>query len=611
MPSAMCLWAIGAAAALTVSAMATPADDVQISLGEPLGRLPSSYGYAALPIVLTNSADAVRTVRLTCSGHPDWGFAPMLTRVSRTIILPPNATFAGTILRPPASLPNVGAEIWVNGTKKRESLWFGDGRFIENRTWGPSIGSSETILVGRRVPLIVSDALEDPYQVLHSDSATYRSASSRGIIPIPIDTIAVDSSWPTEWLAYSRFRLIAMTEEEWQALPGAAQSALLETVSAGLDLWIVTHADPSRFTAGFTTDVDRPDESEESAEPVASVYKDTSSSLALGAGHVTAVSPDQTPPKRLIERITRPSPVTWRTTMTDDDCERALPISSVLKVPAGPMLGILIFFAVLIGPVNIFFVSRCNRRVLLFVTTPALGLMFSVGVFAFGVSHDGTRARAITRATTILDIKGGIATTFAHTAYYAPFSPGDGLHFDDHTMVIPSMTSGGGIMDQAALTLDLTDGQHFASGLVRPRVPTHVRFVHVEPRRERLVFTKDASGAIQVQNGLGIDIRSVYYVDNTGALFATEKLPAGAHAPMETMSGVAGQPLHEAMRNLTTPDPAMTLGRAPGFHDYRNIPFGGFAALIDGSPFHRAGLTNLRKHDAASLVIGLAALETP
>jgi hypothetical protein len=179
-------------------------------------------------------------------------------------------------------------------------------------------------------------------------------------------------------------------------------------------------------------------------------------------------------------------------------------------------------------------------------------------------------------------------------------------------MVIPSMTSGGGPAQQAQLTLDLTEGQHFPSGLVRPRVPTHIRFVHVEPRRERLVFTRNADGAIMVQNGLGVDVRGVYYLDAAGTLVGTGPLASGAEAamrPVQVADREAGNPVHRVMQNIALFDPAVILGRSAEIPDLRSVPIGGFAALIDGSPFHSHGLDNVREHDAKSLVIGLAEVE--
>jgi hypothetical protein len=588
------------------AAQAAPVDDVQVSVGEPLGRISTSYGYAALPIVLKNTSDAQRKVRIVAAGHSTWSYAPSFTRVSRSFVLPPNSTFEGTMLRPPAMWPDAPAVIWVNGESKREMVRFGDGRFAADRGWGGPPRPSEAILVGRNVPVVVSNALENPASTVYGSTSSWSTGLAQ---PIPIDTIAVDASWPTEWLAYSRFRLIALTEPEWLSVPGPARSAMREAVSAGLDLWIITDAEPSRFVPGLTTAIDVPEAGEHRAAPLAD---DAARTVSLGLGHVSTIAPNRAPPLHLLERLARPSAVGWRSTFSDDDAENILPVMRTEKLPAGRMLGLLIVFALLIGPINIFLVSRMNRRVLLFVTTPALGAAFSVGVLVFGLAHDGVRARVLTRTVTVLDIKGGLATTLAHSAYFAPFTPRDGLRFDDRTMVIPSMTSGGGPAQQAQLTLDLTEGQHFPSGLVRPRVPTHIRFVHVEPRRERLVFTRNADGAIMVQNGLGVDVRGVYYLDAAGTLVGTGPLASGAEAamrPVQVADREAGNPVHRVMQNIALFDPAVILGRSAEIPDLRSVPIGGFAALIDGSPFHSHGLDNVREHDAKSLVIGLAEVE--
>ena len=606
----LCVAFVAAVVAIAASAHAANPNDIQISIGDPLGSSPSSYGYATIPFAIENTSDRDRTVRMVCAGESGWSMLPSFVRVSRSFVVPANAVLEGSFLRPPARLPNSPTQVWVDGTRRRNDVLLGDGRFSDTSGWGYSTsGMAESILVGRRVPMGITDTLT---LTAKSTSGAYSGGGYRTPGSTSIDVVTVDASWPIEWLAYSRFRMIALAEDEWHALSGAAKSAILEAVSAGLHLWIASAADPAKFAGPFTVEPEMIDESEQRANLSPGEKYDannTSRSGVIGMGRVVAVDPTRTLPSWLLNQVFRSDTTGWHTTLTDDDGERSLPLKQSHKVPAGKLVFLLAVFALLIGPVNTLVMVRMNRRVLLFVTTPVLGLLFSAGVFAYGLMHDGTQARAISRAVTVLDAGSGFATTFAHTAYYAPFAPRDGLRFDSRTMVIPSLTSGSDGYRQNVMTLDLTDGQHFATGLVRPRVPTHVRFMRVEPRRERMVFTRLPDGGVRVQNGLGVDIRALYYADDLGSVYIKRNLSAGVEGTMELVAEGAASPMFEVTRSLALRDPAIALSANGELRDPDMVPIGGFAACIDSSPFHTTGLSTLRKHDAVSLVIGLAELE--
>jgi len=215
---------------------------------------------------------------------------------------------------------------------------------------------------------------------------------------------------------------------------------------------------------------------------------------------------------------------------------------------------------------------------------------------------------------TILDENARRATTIGLTAFYAPLTPGDGLRFSYDTEVTPQLLGRNGYRafarsggtGGASRTIDWTEGQHLASGWVTARVPAHFIARKSEPRRERLNVRREGD-RITVVNGLGADIKQLWWAERDGRVYSAENLQAGAGASLKptdlrTRGEVAG--LREAFRSEWW----------ERIKQYKEKPLdaleaGCYLATLDSSPFLEEGLRGNVSRKALTIVYGVQAIE--
>jgi hypothetical protein len=152
--------------------------------------------------------------------------------------------------------------------------------------------------------------------------------------------------------------------------------------------------------------------------------------------------------------------------------------------------------------------------------------------------------------------------------------------------------------------IDWTEDQHLASGWITARVPAHFAIRKSEPRRERLNVRREA-GAISVVNGLGAEIRQLWWAERDGKVYSAENVQAGAKASLKltelrTRGEVAG--LREAFR-ANWEDQIKQYSQAP----LETLEAGCYLAVLDSSPFLEEGLRGSVSRKALTIVYGIQA----
>ena len=92
-------------------------------------------------------------------------------------------------------------------------------------------------------------------------------------------------------------------------------------------------------------------------------------------------------------------------------------------VPVYGFMVLITAFAVLIGPVNYFYLRRKRLLWLLLVTVPATALVTSVLLVGYSVAAHGFSIRSRIRSLTVLDQKSHSAVTVARLALFAGLAP--------------------------------------------------------------------------------------------------------------------------------------------------------------------------------------------
>jgi hypothetical protein len=402
------------------------------------------------------------------------------------------------------------------------------------------------------------------------------------------------SQWSSNWLGYTRFDGVFVTAQDMDEAPAEVVQALRQYVTAGGTLVVIG---PWQPPADWThSSLNRHPGVEERY-------------VGLGAlWLVEARDPDQVPlgAYRQITRSMGQTARPFRTNRTIEDANRVFPVVEEVRVPVRTLLVLMIVFAVLIGPVNLFVLARKQRRMWMLWTVPAFSLITCLVIWGVNIFAEGFGTDQRTLALTLLDQRTMTATSLGWTAYYAPLAPGDGLRFGRATELTPQIgihhtTSGW------ARTLRWSDDQHLESGWIRSRVPAHFRFRRSATFvRERLTFSRQADGTVRVVNGLGAAVERLTYADERGALYTLDRLGAGAGRAMQRARGGRGtvrstpdQPWR-TLDERNWVDTARDLEARPA--DYL-IP-NAYVAVLDAAPFVETGL-DASEHDARAVILGL------
>ncbi len=204
---------------------------------------------------------------------------------------------------------------------------------------------------------------------------------------------------------------------------------------------------------------------------------------------------------------------------------------------------------------------------------------------------------------TVLDQAGHHATTVGATGFYCPLTPGGGLHFDPGTEAAPLV--GAGNNSGGSREMDWSQSQHFTRGWVSARVPALFHLRKSETRRERLQIIA-GHGQLQVVNGLGAPIKSLWFADAGMKFYEAANIPAGqmaamtASKPQQTPEKTGAQGL---LRDIGFAARTISLDGNAAKYLTPNT----YIAVLDGNPFIENGLGSAaspKRTKSSAVVIG-------
>ncbi|MFW6171178.1 MAG: hypothetical protein ACODAD_11865, partial [Planctomycetota bacterium] len=281
-------------------------------------------------------------------------------------------------------------------------------------------------------------------------------------------------------------------------------------------------------------------------------------------------------------------------------------------VPVRGLFLLVLLFGLLIGPANLWLLSRIKRRIWIWWNVPAMSLATCLIVFVYSVASEGITGQGKRATLTLLDERCHRATTIGYVSYYCPLTPSSGPRFDVDTDVALLSEEDSGLRSPRdnLRVVDWTRDQHLSSGWVRARVPTYFQIRKNEDRRERLTIERRSEGELKAVNALGADIRRLYVADRTGKIFVARQIPAGAE---ETLEAVPRPAVTQASRQKTVRDIFRDTHWLDDFKQWseRDVPHdllspGCYIAFLDNTPFIEPALSDVDPEDTVAIVHGIS-----
>ncbi|MBR4902406.1 MAG: hypothetical protein IKZ46_15820 [Victivallales bacterium] len=214
-------------------------------------------------------------------------------------------------------------------------------------------------------------------------------------------------------------------------------------------------------------------------------------------------------------------------------------------IPLFKLFLVMAVFAVIIGPLNYWYLQRKGKQLLLIFTTPVISILFCLFVFLFITFYEGWRSHGAACGFTLLDQTEHRADTFARVVVDAALRPSGGFTFSADDLVSFKGEGSIDVMD--------APGQTIASSVMKPRVPLKYSVSRTEPRREQLDIAFNGNKAT-VTNGLGVKIASLVILSHDNILFDYDQ----PLQPGETIT-LNGTSRSDPPEPLTLPQIATTL----------------------------------------------------
>jgi len=397
------------------------------------------------------------------------------------------------------------------------------------------------------------------------------------------------AAWSRQWLGYSRYSAVVVSGPEMHTIPDRVREALDGYVRCGGVLCVIGEwSRPSDLNwqnhLGLQTGI-------------------------CGFGRIvhTAQSDFKTWQTAQWERLEG----YWQVNLPDEWgfgggawLHEKFPVGGAADVPVRGLFVLMAVFAIVIGPVNLFYFSRKTCRMRLLWTVPLISLAACAGLIIYALAAEGWRAHIRTQAVTILAETEHQATSLGILGYYSPLTPGRGLHFSVSSELTPlglEEFRGG-----RPRTIDWSTDQHFDSGWIQSRTPTSFLIRKTESRRERIPVRVTARGDLAATNGLGADIQRLWVADANGVIYMAKDIRAGAEAELTSTAGETCSGTPEAWNDFykngswysaateAVPSQVKTWLRP---HCY--------LAELKSSVFVEAGLDRVKSHTAYNLVYGI------
>jgi hypothetical protein len=202
---------------------------------------------------------------------------------------------------------------------------------------------------------------------------------------------------PTNWLAFTSVRAVAIGGDEWQQLNEGQKNALLTWTACGGDLIFVDGALDALLPGA---------RGEPTADPDRIVARHffgrilVLTSTALGSVGLLGALSDAEKHRDLLWALPANTAPDWGTI---ESRGFRLSIPGINGVPARAFLGILLLFSVIIGPASYWFLRRRGQLVLLVLTAPLISLASIALLAGYALAAEGFRVQGRAVTFTMLD----------------------------------------------------------------------------------------------------------------------------------------------------------------------------------------------------------------
>ena len=174
---------------------------------------------------------------------------------------------------------------------------------------------------------------------------------------------------PDNWLAFSGYDSVLMTDTDWLNTPSSSKNAITAWVRLGGQLVIFSTSSADAKALGLPEDA------------------------SFGSVRIKSIPSDlKLDPKPTLDLVDTGNPNKTRNVYIASDFDGKWPLQNHFGSQTfryGLFIAVLIIFAIVVGPINLFVFAKSGQRHKLFITTPLISLVASLILIGLIIIQDG------------------------------------------------------------------------------------------------------------------------------------------------------------------------------------------------------------------------------
>ncbi len=404
------------------------------------------------------------------------------------------------------------------------------------------------------------------------------------------------------WLAYTPFKLLIFYSDSFSELPETAKSAIFKYVRAGgflilmgnsfdlPDSFAPANRNPKKMFSGEKGNFDL------------KLYESGFGRCGIVDGNFFSVADDKSAEK-ILDLSSDPYPE-YRGSVS---FPLAFSAEELNFVSVKWLMIAIYVFAIIIGPVNVYLLSKKKRKIFVFVTVPIASVCCCLFILSYYFIFENSILKIKKCSFTLLDETRNESITAALSSFFSSSSRPDGLRFSYNTEIhVPTERYRRNRDDGKIISLDVD--QKLTSGWIRPRVPRYIHLRKIQTRRERVDLSFE-DGKLYATNGLGAKITFFLFRDKSGRFFEGQNLAPGARVALE--SSIYRSRFNKSPAQIWEESWYLQIQSSLiGKHSKSNLADflkeGMYFASIDGSPFLRKQFDGEGQIEEESFVLGIS-----
>ncbi len=342
---------------------------------------PSPGGYLPVRVKIANNLESESRIRLDFTAKSDYG-NDLQTHSSFDFTASGGKTVTRDIL-----VPVIPPRNYYGGNRVEVTL---------NGSMGRAANSIQSSIENTQPAVLLSESLFTPNGSALDSEIQKKYSSGRGSNEFAAKFDP--KQLPDDWLAFSGYDSVILTDNDWSAIPPGGRNAILSWVRLGGQLVIYSTSPATAASLGIPQDAGY---GSVTIQPIPS-------GLKLDAPQVVAL---------VTGNSTRP-----RQASLEKDFQSHWPLQKLFGEQTfryALFIIVLILFGILVGPVNLFVFAKSGQRHKLFITTPLISLGASLILIVLIIVQDGFGGHGMRRVLMEVRPDAGVNAAFLHQEQFS------------------------------------------------------------------------------------------------------------------------------------------------------------------------------------------------